>query len=147
MYPQESDGSVSAFMTKGRPVIYAGNQIPPGTKVYASLWRIDVKKTIGFAILLGLLGLPLSLAERPEPQVVATIGGDEVYQVLPVGAIPAIDEPEFVSGVEADRQMRPKEPVLGVVVDGEARAYSLWQLDAHEIVNDEIAGTAIAATW
>jgi hypothetical protein len=43
--------------------------------------------------------------------------------------------------------MRPKEPVLGVVVDGEARAYSLWQLDAHEIVNDEIAGSAIAATW
>lgn len=128
-------------------MIDAGNQIPQGTKVYASQWRIDVKRTIGFAVLMGLVGLPWSLAERPEPQVVATIGGDDVYQVLPVGAIPAIDEPEFVSGAEADRQMRPKEPVLGVVVDGEARAYSLWQLDAHEIVNDEIAGTAIAATW
>jgi hypothetical protein len=34
-----------------------------------------------------------------------------------------------------------------VVLGGEARAYSLWQLDAHEIVNDQIAGTAIAATW
>jgi hypothetical protein len=107
-------------------VIDAGNQIPQGTKVYASQWRIDVKRTIGFAVLMGLVGLPWSLAERPEPQVV---------------------EPEFVSGAEADRQMRPKEPVLGVVVDGEARAYSLWQLDAHEIVNDEIAGSAIAATW
>ena len=39
------------------------------------------------------------------------------------------------------------EPVLGIVLDGEALAYSLWQLDAHEIVNDEIKGTAIAATW
>jgi hypothetical protein len=86
-------------------------------------------------------------AERPEPRVVATIGGDEVYELLPVGAIPAIDNPEFVRGVEADRQMRPEEPVLGIVVSGEARAYSLWQLDAHEIVNDQIAGTAIAATW
>jgi hypothetical protein len=79
--------------------------------------------------------------------VVATIAGDDVYKVLPVGAIPAIDDPIFASGEAADAQMRPDEPVLGVVVGSEARAYSLWQLDAHEIVNDEIAGTAIAATW
>jgi hypothetical protein len=86
-------------------------------------------------------------ASPPAPKVVATIGGEDVYQLLPVGAIPAIDDPEFVSGAEADLQMRAEEPVLGVVIGGEARAYSLWQLDAHEIVNDEIAGTAIAATW
>ncbi len=86
-------------------------------------------------------------AERPEPEVVATWGGNEVYQVLPLGAIPALDNPGFVAGDEADAQMQPHEPVLGVVVDGAARAYSLWQLDHHEIVNDEIAGTAIAATW
>ena len=86
-------------------------------------------------------------AQHSGPEVVATIGGDEVYQVVPVGRIPAIDDPKFISGRKADRQMRPGEPVLGVVVDGEARAYSLWQLDKHEIVNDEIAGTAIAATW
>lgn len=100
------------------------------------------------AALIVLLAVPMSVeAQRPKPEVVATVGGDEVYQVLPVGAIPAIDRPEFLSGAEADQQMRPEEPVLGVVVDGEARAYSLWQLDAHEIVNDRIAGKAIAATW
>jgi hypothetical protein len=86
-------------------------------------------------------------AQRPEPKVVATIAGEDVYELLPVGGIPAIDDPVFVSGPEADAQMRPDEPVLGVVLGGEARAYSLWQLDAHEIVNDELAGTAIAATW
>jgi hypothetical protein len=86
-------------------------------------------------------------AQRPKPEVVATVGGDDVYQVLPVGAIPAIDDPTFVSGAAANAQMSAGEPVLGIVLDGEARAYSLWQLDAHEIVNDEIKGTAIAATW
>jgi hypothetical protein len=86
-------------------------------------------------------------ASPPKPEVVATIGGEDVYQLLPVGAIPAIDNPEFVSGVEAEKQMRADEPVLGVVFKGEARAYSLWQLDAHEIVNDAISGTPIAATW
>lgn len=86
-------------------------------------------------------------AEGPEPKVIATWGGDEVYQVLPLGAIPAIDQPEFVTGEVADAQMSADEPVLAVVVGETARAYSLWQLDSHELVNDQIEGTAIAATW
>jgi hypothetical protein len=86
-------------------------------------------------------------AQRPEPKVAATIAGEDVYDVLPLGAIPAIDQPAFLTGEAANAQMLPGEPVLGVVVGGSARAYSLWQLDAHEIVNDRIAGTAIAATW
>jgi len=99
---------------------------------------------LGVAVF-ALIGI--SHAGPPAPEIVATIGGEAVYQLLPVGAIPAIDDPEFVSGAEAELQMRAEEPVLGVVIGGEARAYSLWQLDAHEIVNDEIAGSAIAATW
>ncbi len=101
-------------------------------------------------VVVALIGLALTIpakAQRPKPEVVATIGGDDIYQVLPVGAIPAIDDPSFVSGAAANAQMSPGEPVLGIVLHGEARAYSLWQLDAHEIVNDEIKGTAIAATW
>ena len=30
---------------------------------------------------------------------------------------------------------------------GQARAYSAWHLDHHEIVNDRIGKTAIAVTW
>lgn len=89
----------------------------------------------------------VAAAQRPEPKVVATWGGDDVYQALPLGAIPAIDDPRFVSGAAADAQMKPGEPVLGVVLGDTARAYSLWQLDSHELVNDSIEGTAIAATW
>jgi len=106
-----------------------------------------MKQLIGLAMIVGLAAAQLGEAQRPKPEVVATIGGDEVYRVLPLGAIPAIDDPAFVSGEAANAQMRLDEPVLGIIVDGKARAYSLWQLDAHEIVNDQIAGTAIAATW
>jgi len=88
-----------------------------------------------------------ALAQRPTPKQIAVIDGEPVYQVLPLDAIPAIRVPEFVSGAAADRQMRDGEPVLGVVVGDQAHAYSLWHLDAHEIVNDTISGTAIAATW
>ena len=104
-----------------------------------------MKVTINFAA--ALLVAVSANAERPEPKVVATWAGDDVYQVLPLGAIPAIDEPEFVTGEAADAQMKPEEPVLGVVIGDTARAYSLWQLDGHELVNDSIEGTAIAATW
>jgi len=94
-----------------------------------------------------LLAGPSPKKQRPKPKVVATVDGEPIYQVLPLGAIPAIENPVFVTGKEAAAQMRAEEPVIGVVLDGEAHAYSLWQLDAHEIVNDTIAGTAIAATW
>ncbi len=95
-----------------------------------------------------MLALPMwVLAQRPAPKIIAEVRGDPVYQVLPVNAIPAILHPKFVRGRQADAQMKPGEPVLGVTVDGESHAYSLWQLDAHEIVNDTISGTAIAATW
>jgi len=94
-----------------------------------------------------LQAAPQPKKERPRPKIVATVDGEPIYQVLPLGAIPAIENPVFVTGKEATAQMRPEEPVLGVVLDGEAHAYSLWQLDAHEIVNDTIRGTAIAATW
>jgi hypothetical protein len=87
-----------------------------------------------------------SLAQR-DAEVHGTFDGDPMYTVLPPGGIPAITEPEFVTGTEARSQMSIEEPVLGMVIDGGARAYSLWQLDAHEIVNDTIAGTAVAATW
>ena len=38
--------------------------------------------------------------------------------------------------------------MLGVIgASGTAKAYSTWHLEGHEIVNDELDGAAIAATW
>lgn len=70
-----------------------------------------------------------------------------LVRLLPPDAIPAIDAPRLVSREEAERFMLAEEPVLGVVVGGDARAYSLWILDSHEIVNDTLGSTPIAATW
>ena len=86
-------------------------------------------------------------AQRPEPEIAGYFDGDAMYDVLPPDAIPAIDNPEFVRGAQAAAQMLPDEPVLGIVVADEARAYSLWHLEAHEIVNDRIAETDVAITW
>ena len=39
------------------------------------------------------------------------------------------------------------ELVIGVEIDGDARAYSIPYLSGHEIVNDTVAGRKIAVTW
>ncbi len=106
---------------------------------------MTIRRILPFAILLVMVGL--SSAQPPDPEVHGTFEGDPMYTLLALDAIPAIRTPEFVSGEAADQQMQDDEPVLGVVIDGEAHAYSLWQLDHHEIVNDTLGGRAIAATW
>ena len=86
-------------------------------------------------------------AQRPEPKIHGVFDGDPIYTVLPAEAIPAITQPEFVTGDKASAQMSPEEPVIGIMVDGDARAYSTWHLDAHEIVNDTTGSTPLAVTW
>ncbi len=69
----------------------------------------------------------------------------EFKQIIPRGRIAAITKPVFVSATEAE--MSDDSYVLGVVIDGHARAYSLNLLNSHEIVNDEVGNTAFAAVW
>lgn len=94
------------------------------------------------AMLVGVVGL--SARQGWVEQV--TIDGDPVLRGLPQDAIPAIDRPAFVAADRAEF-VAPHEPVIGVVIDGEPRAYPTWLLNHHEIVNDRIGATAFAVTW
>ncbi len=60
--------------------------------------------------------------------------------------IPSIDNPVFVA-VSDYTEADPMEPVVGVIINGEARAYPLRVLTWHEIVNDELGGVPIAVTY
>ncbi len=70
---------------------------------------------------------------------------DEIKYVLPRDAIPAIKNPEFVPASEAG--LDDNEPVIGVTINGKSRAYSVYLLNHHEIVNDKIGNNAFAVTW
>lgn len=69
----------------------------------------------------------------------------ELHVVLPRDAIRSIDKPVFEAASKA--KLDEHEPVLGLVGEREQRAYSTWQLDRHEIVNDVFEGRPIAVTW
>ena len=71
----------------------------------------------------------------------------QVVTLLPRDAIPAIDNPQFLSADEADEFYDPDELVMGVSFNGDSRAYSVPFLSNHEIVNDTVGGVKIAVTW
>ncbi|MEQ8664257.1 MAG: DUF3179 domain-containing protein [Rhodospirillales bacterium] len=64
----------------------------------------------------------------------------------PKDGIPAIDDPTFVDVKDAEG-LSDTEPVVGLVLGGEAKAYPLRILTWHEIVNDTIGDTPVAVTY
>ena len=65
--------------------------------------------------------------------------------VLPDG-IPDLANPPMISAGEAD-YLAADERVFGVAINGEARAYPLRIVNAHEMVNDSVGGEPIALSW
>ncbi len=62
---------------------------------------------------------------------------------------PIVDAPMRPGSEVGDDVVADSELVLGVVVEGKARAYPINQLTgpSREIINDKVGGKAIAATW
>ncbi|MCP3982128.1 MAG: DUF3179 domain-containing protein [bacterium] len=64
--------------------------------------------------------------------------------------IPSIDRPEYVPPDDprlASRGVTLETEVLGVEIDGIARAYPVAVMDMHEVVNDDFGGKAFAVLW
>lgn len=64
----------------------------------------------------------------------------------PKDGIPALTDPKFISAGQA-KYLKPQDRVLGVVLNGEARAYPLRILNWHEIVNDIIGPSPVVITY
>jgi hypothetical protein len=60
--------------------------------------------------------------------------------------IPAIDRPDFLSSGFASF-LKMSDPVLGLVVDGAARAYPIRILNWHEVVNDRFGQQPVVVTY
>lgn len=73
--------------------------------------------------------------------------GFSPFQVVP--PFPAITNAPVVTGRQVSGEVTDNELVLGVELNGEARAYPINMLTGpdREIINDRLGGVAIAATW
>jgi len=66
---------------------------------------------------------------------------------VPKDGIPSIDEPAFEPAAGRQDWLAPTEPVIGLEINGDARAYPLRILTWHEIVNDVVGGKPVAVTY
>ncbi|MBS4030121.1 MAG: DUF3179 domain-containing protein [Clostridiales bacterium] len=119
-----------------------------------------IKPAVGTVIILSLFLAGCNIGQKEGGQVVlpreSILGFDVSFSLIPVeeikaggppkDGIPAITSPEVLSAGEAG-YLSPKDLVIGVAMDGEARAYPLKILMWHEIVNDELAGHSFAVTY
>jgi hypothetical protein len=73
----------------------------------------------------------------------------------PRGFLPSLDDPKHLRGAEVlvyNEQNRPKylvttDRVIGAVINGQPHAWPLSMMNAHEVVNDTVAGIPVAATY
>lgn len=69
-----------------------------------------------------------------------------VWGGVPVDGIVPLDNPPALAASEAT-YLDPGEPIFGVVVNGEARAYPLRIMDAHELANDVVGGRPVSLVY
>ncbi len=106
-----------------------------------------MKKTeIRFALLaLVLLG---GIAAQGQEQETTVTGAEPFHGVLQYRAKDAklaLVRPSFLTVEEA--ALPAGVSVLGVTVNDEHRAYPLYVLKNHQVVNDRLGGVPIAASW
>jgi len=65
----------------------------------------------------------------------------------PRDGIPSLNFPTFISAEQADGLLKPDDVVMGIAVDGVAKAYPIRILNWHEVVNDEIGGQPVLVSW
>lgn len=70
-------------------------------------------------------------------------------QVLPKDSFPVLNNPKFVDIERAEKKkyVAGNDAVIGIAIDGVAKAYQIKVMGVHELANDIIAGIPIAVTW
>ena len=102
---------------------------------------------------LGARGKTAVAALRAERAKAATRSGEaeEHYDLAarraaPRDAFPVLFDPQLARGDDV-KGIRDDEPVIGIALGGEAKAYPVSIMGRHELVNDTCGGRPIAASW
>src|SRR5687768_14424070 len=112
---------------------------------------------LGLAVLVMLMGTLMALAPvlgqdlSEWPKTNFEIRSVDLADIRSGGpgrdGIPSIDSPKFAEMAELEDDLDPEEPVIGVEIGGDARAYPLRILTWHEIVNDVVGAVPVAVTY
>lgn len=92
-------------------------------------------------------GPPTADHTLPIPDSTAALANSIVSGGVPQDGIPSIDNPQFISVDETNEWLDDGDPVFGIEIEGDVRAYPQRVLVWHEIVNDVIGGHSVAVTY
>ena len=101
----------------------------------------------GFVLGLMTVGLWPALSAQAFDLSRSSVPQEEIQRGgPPKDGIPALTDPPVVAA-EAATFLRPEDRVLGVALNGQARAYPIKILNWHEVVNDRLGETPISVTY
>lgn len=115
-----------------------------------------MKRTSAAVLTVAALAL-LGATEEPKPPEKKPLNGFAITrqtvdrgEILeggpPRDGIRSVDAPTFAAAAEAG-WVRPDNPVLGVAVGGDARAYPVHLIEHHQIINDVVGGSPLAVSY
>ncbi len=123
-----------------------GNDWPAWVEWYG---QTDLAPPPGFTGWKGQLlgGIDPGFADFLRDEYPSRIRTEEIlWGGVPIDGIPPLENAPMISGATAD-YLLDEEPVFGVVVNGEARAYPLRIVDNHELANDVIGGVPVSIVY
>ncbi|MCH8012929.1 MAG: DUF3179 domain-containing protein [Candidatus Marinimicrobia bacterium] len=70
-------------------------------------------------------------------------------QVVPKDAFPVFNNPKFVDIETAEKKgyVHDRDAIIGIAINGEAKAYPVSTMGIHELGNDILAGVPLAVSW
>ena len=118
---------------------------------WTRLGVVSAMLAVGLLTLVGVDWLRNGRAEvKTTPAILLpkppAINVSDLDTLLAPDSIQAIDDPQF-EAADQMLDMAPDERVIGIEINGDARAYPLNILSSHEIVNDVVGGEPLAVTW
>ncbi|MCU4750732.1 DUF3179 domain-containing protein [Halobacteria archaeon AArc-curdl1] len=91
--------------------------------------------------------IPIADEQLPLEYPPETLREETISGGVPKDGIPSIDDPTFEGVDDVGNRLDDGDPVFGLVIDGDVRAYPQSVLVYHEIVNDNVGTESVAVTY
>jgi hypothetical protein len=69
------------------------------------------------------------------------------FRAVARDAFPVLFDPRMGNVADGDRFLRPSDWVIGIVLNGQSKAYPITVMGFHELINDTVGGAPIAVCW
>ena len=95
-----------------------------------------------------ITGIQKEMGAFLDPDKPRTLSAQEIFWGgVRVDGIPPLESPNFVIPEQAAEWIGPKDRVIGVEINGDARAYPRRIIDWHEMVNDTVGGVPVSLAY